>query len=132
MLATSCTSCNPSVQFGIEYSLVSSGETTGDVSVSFEGGHFNVDGDAKYSFSWANSFPLLKAGNMVSLSEALESNDAKTATAAKYVNDWLDRSLKVSSASGTYDIYIKGYVKETATQITFSIDRHFTNLPEGE
>lgn len=126
-LSTGCTSCNKDVHFGIEYSLQSNGTANGDVEVTFEGGSFSIDGEANYAFSWQNTILLTKANNAISLEQALGAKDARTADAAKKVDDWLNSSIQVVSAGGTYDIYIKGYVKETATGITFDIDRHFTN-----
>lgn len=54
----------------------------------------------------------------------------KLSRAAEHVNNWLEESIKVTDFSGHYDIYVKGYVMETMTQIKFSIDRHFTNITE--
>ena len=125
-----CNSCSSDVHFGIEYSLQSNGTANGDVAVTFEGGSFSIYGEANYAFSWQNTILLTKANNVISLEQALVAKDSRTADAAKKVDDWLNSSIQVVSAGGTYDIYIKGYVKETATGITFDIDRHFTNKEE--
>lgn len=133
MLATmSCTSCsNNDAPWGVEYSLQSDGKTDASVDVQFFNANLSLNGDADYAFEWTNvAAPVLfNSAEAVVLSDALSSNDAKTLQAAEYVNGWLDEWFKVVSFEGNYDIYIKGYVKETKTQITFSIDRHFTNIP---
>lgn len=128
----SCNSCtNNGEGFGIQYALESNGTTDGFVQVAFVNGGFKVTGDASYDFNWSNETPALqKANNVVVLSEALKCGDIKTVQAAEYVNNWLEESIKVTDFSGHYDIYVKGYVMETMTQIKFSIDRHFTNIPE--
>lgn len=132
MLFTNCSSCSkPNVQFGIEYSLQSDGLANGDVEMTFEGGQFNINGTADYVLRWSNTV-LLNEVEAPLLSDALVSNDSETAETAKKVNNWLESSIKVESASGTYDIYVKGYVKEIATGLVFSIDRHFTNIPVNE
>lgn len=130
-LTSGCNSCSSDVHFGIEYSLQSNGTANGDVAVTFEGGSFSINGDAKYTFSWENTILLTKANNVVSLEQALVSKYARIADTAKKVDDWLNSSINVTAAGGTYDLYVKGYVKETATGLTFEIDRHFTNIPEN-
>lgn len=130
VLAT-CVSCNDT-PWGIEYSLLSTGKTDGNVKVDFVNGDFYVAGEADYRLNWSNA-PADKvlSGTLVkSLDEALGCQDPKTLQAAEYVNSWLDESIKVVDYAGHYDVYVKGYVKETKTQITFSIDRHFTNIEE--
>lgn len=128
----SCTSCNNNGEgFGIQYSLQSNGTTDGFVQVDFVNGGFKVTGDADYDFNWSNETPAFQsANNVMVLSEALQCKDAKTVQAAEHVNNWLEESIKVTDFSGHYDIYVKGYVMETMTQIKFSIDRHFTNITE--
>ena len=128
---TSCNSCNNDVKFGIEYDLSTNGSTDAAVSVTFNGGHFTVDGAAKFDFDWTNVSPMVFQGESVyGLDSALASNDAKVVEAAKRVDDWLNKEVYVSDFTGHYDIYVKGYVKETLTGLKFEIDRHFTNLSE--
>lgn len=133
MLATmSCTSCgNSDAPWGVEYSLQSDGQTDDNVAAQFFNANLFLNGGADYVFEWTNVIApaVLQTTQAVVLNDALTCSDIKTAQAAEYVNDWLDEWFKVVSFDGTYDIYIKGYVKETKTQITFSIDRHFTNIP---
>ena len=131
-LTAGCTSCSNDVQFGIEYSLQSDGQANGNVSLTFDGGSFDLNGEADYALNWSNTILLANQADGIPLAVALESKDMQTFEAATKVNEWLDNSIKVTSAGGTYDIYVKGYVKETATGLTFAIDRHFTNIPDEE
>ena len=128
----SCTSCNKDVNWGIEYSLQSDGMANGNVVLTFDGGSFTLDGQANYIFEWHNTVFLNATRASLPLDEGLEAEDADTVAAAQKVESWLNDFITVTSAGGTYDIYVKGYVKETATGITFAIDRHFTNMSADE
>ena len=129
-----CTSCNTDVHWGIEYALQSDGVANGNVMLTFDGGSFTLNGESNYALEWHNSFELADGANpnAISLEQALCSKDANNLTGAQRVEEWLNNSISVTSAGGTYDIYVKGYVKETATGLTFAIDRHFTNIPDEE
>ena len=122
--------CDSNTPWGVEYSLNSNGKTDASVTIAIFNGSIALNGDANYVLEWNNAPKLLTAEKALPLSEALGCNDTKTLQAAEYVNGWLDEWFKVLSFKGHYDIYIKGYVKETKTQITFSVDRHFTNINE--
>ena len=131
--AAGCSSCsNDDAAWGIEYALQSDGKTDATVTLMIFNGQFTLNGDADYQLILNNAPKTLTATGALPLDEALACNDAKKLEAAEYVNGWLDEWFKVIDFTGHYDIYIKGFVKETKTQITFSIDRHFTNIPEDE
>jgi len=131
LFAASCTSCNNDAKFGIEYDLAVTGNTDAAVTVEFTGGHFGVDGAANFDFGWTNVTEAVNLRGVQSyvLDEALASNDARVADAAARVNEWVDGAVAVDAFTGHYDIYIKGYVKETLTGLTFEIDRRITNVP---
>jgi hypothetical protein len=124
--------CDDTTPWGVEYSLKSTGKTDASVTLAVFNGSMEVNGDADYVLSLDNAPDYLRSERAVSLSDGLLSSDAKTLQAAEYVNGWLDEWFQVVSFEGHYDIYIKGYVKETKTQITFSVDRHFSNVDESE
>lgn len=130
MCAASCTSCSNGVQFGIEYSLQSDGMANGNVALTFDGGSFDLNGDASYALNWQNTIKLSDVMNAPNLDTAKAAKDPTTAATAEKVDSWLEDNFRVSSAGGTYDIYIKGYIKETATGLTFQVDKHFTNIPQ--
>lgn len=124
--AMSC-SCDDNASFGIEYALNSNGNTDGSVTVTFPSGEFTLNGDASYVFDWSNADKKLFGAEAIFLDDALNSKDAKMAKAANKVSAWLESAINVTDAEGNYDVYVKGYVKETLTGLTFEIDRHFTN-----
>jgi hypothetical protein len=131
----SCSSCSggENATFGVEYSLNSNGLTEGKATLVFPNGNFQLNGTADYKFAWTNAVDtLFQIAKPIPLTAALSSNDTKTLEAATYVNNWLESSVKVIDAEGKYDIYVKGYVRETYTKLTFEIDKHFTNIPEEE
>ena len=131
-VASGCTQCSNDVPWGVEYSLSSDGRTDDTVTIDFVNGHFTLDGAAAYSFDWSNApepdSVVVKSAKP--LADVLRAADPTTLEAAQYVDKWLTDSIKVSDFEGYYNIYVRGYVKETKTQITFSINRHFSNLPE--
>ena len=130
LAAVSCSSCsNDETPWGIEYSLESNGTTNGFVDMTFYNGFFSLKGDANYTLVWNSGDTLLKADNARDLSTSLTSDDKDTMMAASYVDAWFNSAFDIKDYGGLYDVYIKGYVKETKTQITFSIDKHFTNIP---
>ena len=129
----SCNSCKKEdVKFGIEYSLSVNGSTDGAVDVTFATGYFNIDGASKFDFAWTNAEKKadLENATIYDLDSALTANDATISEAASRANDWLEENVKVKDFAGHYDIYIKGYIKETFTGLMFDVDRRITNLPE--
>ena len=131
MTSMGCSSCsNNNEPWGIEYNLQSDGTTDANVAVQFFNAQLTINGDADYQFAWTNVAPdAVFADRAINLDEAAATGEPVIMQAADYVNSWFDSWFKVLSFDGNYDIYIKGYIKETKTQITFSIDRHFTNAP---
>lgn len=71
-------------------------------------------------------FSLENAGEVLSI-EAPQGNDA---------NNWLDSYVEANvlsyfdSQTG-YDIYVKGYVKESVTGLMLTVDKRFTNKTEN-
>ena len=124
--ALACSCNNENNGFGIEYALNSDGVTDGHVVLTFPSGEFSLKGDANYQFEWTNVDKVV-TNDVKSLDSALATKDVQVLSAANYVNAWLDSVIKITEADGNYDIYVKGYVKETLTGITFSVDKHFTN-----
>ena len=120
--------CDDTTPWGVEYSLNSTGKTDAYVELAVFHGSICLNGDANYVLNWDNAPKLASPVNAIPLNEGLLCADTKTLQAAEYVSGWLDEWFKVVSFDGHYDIYIKGYVKETKTQITFSVDRRFTNM----
>ena len=128
---SSCSCSNENEPFGIEYNLTSDGMTDGHVTVVIPTGEFMLHGNADYQLVCTN-VDTLYTDNTKLLKESIVKGDNETVKAASYVDNWLDKSIYISDYSGSYDVYVKGFVKETKTGITFSIDRHFTNITEDE
>lgn len=129
MTVASC-QCSKDSEFGVEYSINSTGETDGSVELAFVDGDIKVSGDANYSANWSNTIFAPRNG-IPTLEEGLICTyDKDSLSAALYLDEWFANNFEIVDYSGTYDIYIKGYVKETLTGFTFSIDRHFTNKIE--
>lgn len=128
---TACNSCSNNSKFGIQYSIATNGKTDDAVSVDFVNGHFDINGAANYNFNWASDTTRLFTTNEVYLlDDALKTNDEKVAEAAVRANDWLEKSIKVTSFTGHYCVHIEGYIMETLTGIKFEVDRTFSNYPE--
>lgn len=85
MCAASCTSCSNGVQFGIEYSLQSDGMANGNVALTFDGGSFDLNGDASYALNWQNTIKLSDVMNAPNLDTAKAAKDPTTAATADYV-----------------------------------------------
>lgn len=128
----SCSSCvNGDGQFGIEYAFQSEGKTDGSFTLQVVSADFSVNGDAEYAFNLSSKDVAVAAVRGVrSLDQALGAKGGREYKAAKKVEGWLDEAVKVTAFEGHYDIYVRGYVKETLTGLTFSVDRHFSNYPE--
>lgn len=126
-LAVLATSCKDK-EFGIEYALNTHGDSDGVVDVTFAGGSFDINGAAAFKLNWSNvQEKMFQSKDVVLLDQALSSQDVKVLETAKKVDAWLDDNVSVSSASGTYDLYLQGYIKETFTGLKFEVNRHFTN-----
>ena len=130
VVAMTVASCTGDKTFGFEYALNSDGTTDGSVALVFPNGEFSIKGDAGYDFAWTNVDKELLFGEALSLEEAVEANDEKVAKAANEVNNWLESAIHVTDAQGNYDVYVTGFVRETLTGLTFSVDKHFTNKQE--
>lgn len=121
-LATSCKE-----KAGIIYSVSANGDCKGQFELTFPDGNFKSDGTAALAFDWSNdTTKVLAAPGLLSLDEALKSNNAKTLEAAQSIDSWLD-NFSATTADGDYYVHLVGYVKETLTGITLSVDRTFTN-----
>ncbi len=132
MFASSCTSCNNDAKFGVEYNLAVDGTTDGAVDVMFVDGHFDIDGAAKFDFDWTNvkDSVLFESTNVYNLEKSLTSIDTRVAKTATLVDEWINSEINVTDFTGHYDLYIKGYVKETLTGLKFEVDKRITNWPD--
>jgi len=127
-------------QFGVTYSLTTTGDAVGNVQFNFPVGHVALNGDADVDVLVTNDttkttvFGSVQESDVLALSAALVSEDATVAAEANAVDAWLAQNFSVTTndADGNYYVHIVGYVRETVTGLTFSIDRVFTNRVNTE
>ena len=112
----SCKSVKPEFHFDLSI--------TGDVYDA----PTSIDGD--FAVNVCNDNTIIEAINLKNapVKSILEQEGVEA-------NDWLDDYIKKNvlsyfSTNTTYDVYVKGYVKEMLTGLTFSVDKRFTNEPE--
>lgn len=116
------TSCG--TQFGLAYSVAITGDGDGKFDVTFPQGSYAMDGTASLDLQLGDTVLF---NNAVTKAEVLEKGRAKELKAMKAVNDSIAEKFEAVAAEGTYDIWIKGYVKELGTGLVFSVDRRLTN-----
>lgn len=119
------TSCG--TQFGLAYSVAITGDGDGSFEVTFPQGSYAMDGTASLDLQLGDTIMFNDSTNAVTKSEVLQRGKAKELAAMKAVNDSIAEKFEAIAAEGTYDIWIKGFVKELGTGLMFSVDRRLTN-----
>ena len=125
ILGLTLTSCG--TQFGLAYSVAITGDGDGKFDVTFPQGSYAMDGTAALDLQLGDTVMFNDSVAYVTKAEVLEKGKAKELKAMKAVNDSIAEKFNAVAAEGTYDIWIKGYVKELGTGLTFSVDRRLTN-----
>lgn len=118
------TSCN--TQFGLAYGVSLTGDGDGQFEVTFPQGSYAMDGKATLTLNIGDTI-LFNHDTITTKEEVLLHGDKKQLTAMKAVNDSIANQFNAFVGDGTYDLWIKGYVKEIGTGLVFSVDRHLTN-----
>ena len=122
-----CTAlCSCGTQFGLAYGVKLTGDGDGQFEVTFPQGSYAMDGTATIDLNVGDTIPF---GKVTTKAEVIERGDAKQLAALKAVNDSVAQQFNATEGSGTYDLWLHGFVKETGTGLIFEIDRHFTNRP---
>ena len=121
--------CSCHSQFGIAYGVKLQGDSNGQVQVTFPEGTFAMDGNATIALQVGDSLPL---GNVTTKAYILEHGTAKEIAALQAVSDSVTYQFNANAASGTYNLWLYGYVKETLTGLIFEIDRHWTNRDKAK
>lgn len=116
------TSCN--TQFGIAYGVKFTGNGDGKFAVTFPQGYYAMDGTAAIDLNVGDTIPF---GEPTAKAEVLANGNPKQIEALRAANDYIANQFSATSGSGTYDLWLKGFVKEIGTGLVFEIDRHFTN-----
>jgi len=113
-------------QMGIVYSVTAVGDANGDVDITFPNGEFRSSGKAAIDFKWSNDTTTAFRANYLTLEQAYATNDKEIVAAASEIDAFL-QSFDATAAKGDYYVHLKGYVKETLTGVTISVDKEFTN-----
>lgn len=113
-----------------KYDVKIAGEADGQVDITFPGGTFATDGATNLIFTYGNA--AVDTAKVFTENQLCDTNDTKSLKALSSTNDWLANSFTVSttSATGTYDVRLTGFVTEPLTGITVKIDKRFTNKPQ--
>ena len=118
------TSCN--TQFGIAYGVHLNGDGDGQFEVTFPQGSYAMDGKATFTLNVGDTV-LFGNDTVTTKAAVLQRNNKKELAAMQRVNDSIANEFNAFAGEGTYDLYLKGFVKEMGTGLVFEIDRHFTN-----
>lgn len=117
------TSCKGQLEFVYRADIC--GDADGHVLVTFPDGKLNLNGDANLAFTYAND--SLEVEQFFRTPEQVElQGDWRSENVMRQAMPYVD-AFNVTSAGGTYDVLIKGYVTEKKTGISFKIDKRFTN-----
>ncbi len=116
--------CSCNSQFSIAYGVQLQGNSDGKIQVSFPKGSYSMDGEATIALHVGDSLPL---GNVTTKAYILEYGSTQEIAALQTVSDSVTNQFNANATSGTYDLWLYGYVKETLTGLVFEIDRHWTN-----
>ena len=123
LISLALTSCG--TQFGLAYSVAITGDGDGKFDVTFPQGSYAMDGTASLDLQLGDT--VMFNNDTTTKAEVLRKGKAKELKAMKAVNDSIAEKFDAYAAEGTYDIWIKGFVKELGTGLVFSVDRRLTN-----
>ena len=115
-------------QFGLVYGVQLTGEGYGQFEVTFPQGSYAMDGKAALALNVGDSILFNDTTQQVTYkSQVLARGNKKELAAMKRVNDSIAANFEAFAGEGTYDLWLKGFVKEIGTGLVFSVDRHLTN-----
>jgi hypothetical protein len=115
-------------QFGLVYGVQLTGDGDGQFEVTFPQGSYAMDGKAALALNVGDSILFNDTTQQVTYkSQVLERGNKKELAAMKRVNDSIAANFEAFAGEGTYDLWLKGFVKEIGTGLVFSVDRHLTN-----
>jgi hypothetical protein len=116
--------CSCNTQFGLAYGVSLTGDGDGQFEVTFPQGSYAMDGTATIDLNVGDTVPF---GKVTTKAEVLERGNAKEIAALRAANDSVAIQFKATSGSGTYDLWLHGFIQEIGTGLVFEVDRHFTN-----
>lgn len=118
------TACN--TQFGLAYCVKLTGDGDGQFEVTFPQGSYAMDGTAALALTVGDTIPFF-GQQPTTKADVIERGSAKQLKALRAANDYAAQQFEATAGSGTYDIWLKGFIKEIGTGLIFEVDRHFTN-----
>ena len=123
MLFTSC-----GTQFGLVYGVQLTGDGDGQFEVTFPQGSYEMNGKAALALNVGDSVLFNDTTTKVAYKkDVLLRGNTDEVEAMRRVNDSIANQFNTFVGGGTYDIWLKGFVKEIGTGLIFSVDRRFTN-----
>lgn len=124
VMVTSCAGA----KFGVQYAVVVAGDGDGNVDVTFPQGRFAMDGDAAVDLRVSNDSTVINQP-VLTKEYVLTKGTAKEKKALELCNEFMSDNFNTAEteAGGTYDLLIKGYVRETLTGVGFEVEKHLTN-----
>lgn len=126
VLAIGFTGCN--TQFGLAYGVHLTGDGDGQFEVTFPQGSYAMNGKAALALNVGDTV-LFNDAQVTTKADVVLRGDKKELEAMQRVNDSIANEFNAFAGEGTYDLYLKGFVKEIGTGLVFEVDRHFTNRP---
>lgn len=118
--------CSCNTQFGLAYQVKLTGDGDGQFSVTFPQGSYTMDGTATLALSVGDTLPFNNP-QVTTKAEVIERGNARQLKALQAANDSIAAQFSATEGTGTYDLWLRGFVKEIGTGIIFEVDRHFTN-----
>jgi len=115
-------------QFALVYNVCVNGDADGVVNVQFPQGYLAMNGTAGLQLQAGDTVPL---NATTTKADVLNSGKKKQVNALKDVNTFVQDEFNATAASGTYDLLIQGTVTETATGLTFSVNKRLTNRADS-
>lgn len=122
MACMALVSCN--TQFGLAYQVKLTGDGDGQFEVTFPQGSYAMDGTATLALNICDTLPF---NTPTTKAEVIANGNPRQLKALKAANDSIAQQFNATAGSGTYDIWLKGFIKEIGTGLVFEVDRHFTN-----
>lgn len=104
----------------VTYDATVQGDADGDVTFNFPDGIFQMNGTANLNFHYGNVPDSTQVYTLME-GQALNAKEQKAVQAFEEVR----KEFNVTSASGTYDLYLYAWVE--AYGIRTQIKEHFTN-----
>ena len=118
--------CSCNTQFGLAYGVKLTGDGDGQFEVTFPQGSYAMDDKAAIALNVGDTIPF-GGQTVTSKAYVIDNGNARQKEALRKANDAIAEQFNATAGSGTYDIYLNGFIQEIGTGLIFEVDRHFTN-----